>query len=422
LRDHYEALSRRRMEKLGSLPAGTPAGNLPRARILSVGPVDEQRRVLLRADLSDENGIRSYQVYVNDVPLFPGGKVATGRRVRADATIGLTAGDNKIEVSALNTRGAESLRAVQTVRVPGVPRGDLYFVGFGVVAYDAERLRNLHYADQDAIDLARYFESAHANFDHVHVKTFLNREADVASIAHAEEFLRDARIDDTLVMFVAGHGVRTGGADGTYYFLTREAKLDDLAHTAAPFSRLEDLLYGSKPRRRLLLMDTCQSGETLDAGSTVAMNDGRAAATARGWLNDPRPPAGLDEKVLAEALVQGAAPSFLDDVKRFVYLDLARRSGTIVLSSSQGGEASYELRKLKNGAFTRQLIRALTSGDADSNHDRLVDTNELRDFVARTVPPLTGGRQHPTVDRDNIAVRISFPIVEGLQLPRLPGH
>ena len=85
---------------------------------------------------------------------------------------------------------------------------------------------------------------------------------------------------------------------------------------------------------------------------------------------------------------------------RFVFNDLARRSGAIIFSSSRGGEFSYETEAAKNGVFTQQLKAAL-SGDADLNKDGTVSVDELRAFVATAVPKLTGDKQHPTVDRDN---------------------
>lgn len=43
--------------------------------------------------------------------------------------------------------------------------------------------------------------------------------------------------------------------------------------------------------------------------------------------------------------------------------------------------------------------------------DGLVTTDELRRYVARTVSERTGGRQNPSVDRDNVTVSIALPVV-----------
>ncbi len=55
---------------------------------------------------------------------------------------------------------------------------------------------------------------------------------------------------------------------------------------------------------------------------------------------------------------------------RFIYTDLARRSGAVVFPSSRGGELSYESPAWQNGLFTEELVRALTTSVADQNGDK----------------------------------------------------
>lgn len=80
-----------------------------------------------------------------------------------------------------------------------------------------------------------------------------------------------------------------------------------------------------------------------------------------------------------------------------------------MLSSSRGQEASLESARFENGAFTEAIIRALRTPAADEDHDGLVSTDELRRFVMAEVPVLTWGRQHPTVDRDNLYQKFVLP-------------
>jgi hypothetical protein len=96
---------------------------------------------------------------------------------------------------------------------------------------------------------------------------------------------------------------------------------------------------------------------------------------------------------------------------RYVYNDLSRRSGAIVLSSSRGSELSWELDELQNGVFTEEILLALTTGRADADKDGVVSVDELRRYVAGEVPKRTQSMQHPTVDRDNLEVSFGFPVV-----------
>ena len=67
-------------------------------------------------------------------------------------------------------------------------------------------------------------------------------------------------------------------------------------------------------------------------------------------------------------------------------------------------EVDLEYLADRPGVFTEEILNALRSPRADTNSDGRVSTNELRDYVIKAVPELTGGMQHPTVDRDNIVV------------------
>ena len=82
----------------------------------------------------------------------------------------------------------------------------------------------------------------------------------------------------------------------------------------------------------------------------------------------------------------------------------------MVLASSLGQESSLETDDWRNGAFTEELLRALQTDAADANHDGMVDTDELEAHVISAVPLLTGGRQHPSVERDNPLQRFALPL------------
>ena len=68
-------------------------------------------------------------------------------------------------------------------------------------------------------------------------------------------------IDDTVVLFIAGHGLHSRDAGADYYFATHEVDPHRLSETAARFDVVEDLLMGIQSRKKLFLMDTCESGE-----------------------------------------------------------------------------------------------------------------------------------------------------------------
>ncbi len=341
--------------------------------------------------------LKSYSVFINDVPIFgAAGKPLGAPSAQLRERVSLTPGVNKIEVSATDAGGAESYRALAYATRDATPKGRLFFLGFGVSAYKDPALR-LKYAHKDVQDLASALSGlAPRHFAEVKVKALVDAEVTPQAIAGAKSFLTAATADDTLVVFIAGHGVHDHDKDATYYFLTHGADLADLPHTAARFEDLEALLQDVAPRKKLFLMDTCESGELDEPAETRLVAD----ASAQGIIS-------RGVKIKRTQGAPGARREWLMDRSRFIFADLQRRSGAVVFSSSRGGELSYERDDLKNGVFTHALLRGF-AGAADQDKDGVVSVDELREYVAAEVKKATAGLQNPTVDRDNLYQKFAF--------------
>ena len=154
-------------------------------------------------------------------------------------------------------------------------------------------------------------------------------------------------------------------------------------------------------------MGTCESGEReKDEAPSIGI-----PATGRALVARSARQLELDV-VRSSASEQGAKPRRkIYDRERYIYNDLSRRSGAIVISSSRGSEFSYELEEIANGVFTEEILLALTSDVADRDHDGLVSTDELRTHLGNVVPKRTDDQQNPTVDRDNLDALFAFPVV-----------
>ena len=404
--DHFRELYAKRLRRAGVTEEQPTAGyHMPEAKIMESRLAG--KFVEIRFGLSDERyNLKRYNMYVNDVPLFGAyGKPVQGRAATLTELIQLTSGRNKIEVTCMNAAGLEAWRAMTTAHYDKQVHGDLYFIGFGVSKYRNRGL-NLKYAHKDADDLARVFGAIKGKYRNVHVKTFLDEEVTVENIKNAKQLLKDAGVDDTLVLFIAGHGVYDRTGEATYYYLTHDADVRNLSGTAADFDLIEDLLQGIAPRRKLFLMDTCESGELEEDTRTrfvpMAQTRGIRLRTTRGLGG------------IAAAGTKRPKPRlWLHHRDRYIYNDLLRRSGAIVFSSCKGGEMSCESDKVQNGFFTEAIINALTSPAADKDGDKVISTKELRQYVSKTVSEWTGGCQNPTVDRDNIYMKFGLPMTAG---------
>jgi WD40 repeat protein len=438
---HYHKLYKKRLRRAGisEEQLGAADYHVPEAKIVGTDRHDKLLDVSFL--LSDSKyDLKGYNIYVNDVPIYGAyGKPVSGRTFEKTETVELIPGRNKVEVAAFNEKGVSSHRAFKNALYEKEAPSGLYYIGFGVSKYADESL-NLSYADKDAKDLGQILkgyvsrhlcaaeqmkprqyrrikklfeglpdvsaEQKKYKESKVRIKTYLNEDVTVENIKKAKEFLKDAKVDDVFVLFIAGHGVHDTDDESTYYYLTHDADLKNLPQTAAKFELIEDLLQGIAPRKKLFLMDTCESGiideDTEEKYFAMAESRGIKARTSRA----------IRINLKGEKGKRRAVARYLLDKDRFIYNDLMRRSGAVVFSSSKGSEFSYESSKIKNGFFTEAIMDALMKAQADANNDGYISKDELRDYVSKSVAEQTGGNQHPVVDRDNIYQKFVLPMMD----------
>jgi WD40 repeat protein len=361
------------------------------------------RRARLRCNFEGMGRkLKRYFVFVNNVAIGNGDGVSLNAlQSHVDIDVELSSGRNKVEVSTLNDLGVESLRDVRTVNSEFSAQGDLYYVGFGVSNYKDARL-TLKYAHKDAIDLGNAISKMQGlGFDRVYTRIFTDAEVTKANLLGSREFLLQSKSDDTVVVFVAGHGVLGNGPNEPYYFVTYDADMSRLSATAATFDIIEDLVTGIAPRKKLLLLDTCQSGERDTDEEVVRVS----AGLTRGLVAR-----GIRPLVFNATGATTGHIRFIGNQDRYIFNDLSRRSGAIVFSASHGSELSYEDDRLQNGMFTYELVQGISGTQADVDKNGTVSTDELRAYVTQAVVKRTDGLQNPTVDRDNLEVLFGFPI------------
>jgi hypothetical protein len=335
-----------------------------------------------------EPWLRALHLRVGGVPVTPpGGRTVTDEERRdghAIVSVDLERGTNHLWLVGADASGRWTLPThVRCHRIDAdesVTR--TFFLGVGVSDY-ADDSFDLQYAARDVLA----FEEALRNVCRGPVvsRTFVDGAARRDRILDAASMFDEATIDDTIVVFLAGHGVVD--ALGTYRFADHEFAFKDPAQSGGiTHVDLERLIGSSPARRRLVLIDTCHAGEA--EGSEGGSNDpsagdreGRRGFGSAGGRDD-------GEDGFTDMLVEEA------------FMDMRVGIGATVIAASGYTEHALERDALSHGVFTHTLLRGFAEGDA--NEDGAVTVGELRTFVAHEVRRLTLGAQRPRLRRENI--------------------
>ena len=387
----YRAAHERRLAKLGLKEEAGLDYQLPEVRVVreQMPATTDAERLTLRVE-TDERGAPAvgFQVVANGVPLFgplgdPG--KPDGKAHLLDVL--LAAGDNRLEVTAVDARGRESSPDWLNVRREApAKKPHLYALMVGVSDY-RDPAYKLRYAAKDAKDLLAQLQSGgRIAYAEVHGKALLDGEATRENIAAARAFLDQAAVDDVVLVFFAGHGLLDTKAG--YFFATADMEFEQPASRGLSFDAMEGLVTGLRARHRLMLVDTCAAGETDE--DEVAR---RSGAVAKGVQVASR---GVKRKPAGGSASSAASGELL--LTRELFSSLRRGSGATVIGSSSGVEYAFESAKLANGVFTHALLEKLKNQIAYENQVRV---SRLQYDVIEKVTELTAGLQHPVARQAN---------------------
>jgi WD40 repeat protein len=310
--------------------------------------------------------IKDYAVFVNGVPVTPSReRVLSGSdtsRFARTVEIDLPARTNEVRVEAFN---GVSMGTAETyiglppgVRPPDVS-GNLYVLAVGVNAFpDLPESLNLAFAAQDAAGMAQALESRGAGrYKQTFGKVLSDDSVEKptrASILAALEFVQQSGPRDTVVIFLASHGITDPA--GNYYFVPRDVARQDIiaarrggkSESLVSWTAFFDALRGAAGRR-LLIVDTCHAGR------------------AEGSFD-------------SHSLMKRSASSLFP-----------------LIVASKGEETSQEYAEGRHGLFTYALMKALAP-EADSDGDLRVSLREAFGFAVPIVEDLrdkTVGSQTP---------------------------
>ena len=205
--------------------------------------------------------------------------------------------------------------------------------------YYDEGLERLTSPAQDAAALTRVLaDPAIGGFE---VSTVVDGNSGEVTEA-VEGFLADVERADLLLLYFSCHGLKD--EYGRLYFATQNTRRNRLRSTAVSAAVVNDLLLGSRSRRKVLLLDCCYGG-----------------AFAKGM------------QVKADPAVHTA--------------EQFDARGLVVLTASDSTQYAFDGDVLRGSPtpsrFTAVLVDGLSNGEADLDRDGLVTVDDAYDFVRR---------------------------------------
>jgi hypothetical protein len=264
--DQLIAEAVRELGDVRELLAGS-AARTPVVELLSPDRVSEEEEVTVTFRVKDRGGGVGNVVFYVDGQEYGGRQASVFADETISRTIPLPPGRElrSIEIAATNRAGVEGKRAQVRAMLTGPQRDSaLYIFAVGVERYDDRLLPELKYSHDDAEDLSSMMTELAKPLFKRGVFPVVLRDPSLSEIEAEFTTLRKRiRPQDTLVIFLAGHGEAPIGKGYTFLPADFSRGAPGEAGEGLSEARLRRILERS-PLRTLLLVDTCDAGGAVD--------------------------------------------------------------------------------------------------------------------------------------------------------------
>lgn len=376
--ENYRKAYEKRLKRMGVDASQLEIEQLPSLQIENIEYLPKYTNDdVLEIFVSCEQPLDDSKLWLNGVPQ----KVTfTAKEEVYRIDVPLVDGMNEIEIKGITNSGATLPVTYVLEKQNSQATNNLYVLTIGTSKY-ADANFNLDYAAKDAKDVGKLFQSleTYNSFDSIYNYTLTDEEVTQASLTSIKTFLKQANINDVVIIYIAGHGLLDQNFD--YYYAVHDVDFDHPEDKGWSYGLFEELLTLCTANKKLLLFDTCHGGE-IDKDE-LAMNTEDNISTGEINFRASKTFNYSSQQSNASAL----SKSFFGDFRKGV--------GATVIASSGGTEYAAESATYQNGIFTYFLKKGLTENEADLNGDFLITVNELRAYLNTSVKKATGGNQNP---------------------------
>ncbi|NNJ56182.1 MAG: caspase family protein, partial [Bacteroidia bacterium] len=345
-----------------------------------------------------EEGIVGEHVTINGVPLYGKRGIATPGESNATIVTNimhayLVPGRNKIQVWGVNAAGIQSNRETRYVFFDTVAvKPNLYILGIGASTYK-DKDYNLQYAAKDVNDFVELYEN-NTTYNKINTRILENENVNLEEIKKGLDFLKEAKVYDHVIVYIAGHGVLDDDLD--YFLATHDMDFSNPSKKGLNYGFLEDEIGNLTARTRTIFIDACHSGEIDKSELVVSTQTESEVTTSTSFKRG----AGISSS--------GVEQNNVYELMNVLFSDLRNNSGATIIASAGGNEYAYEGAEWKNGVFTYCILKGLKELTADLDNDGSVQLSELQRYVSKEVSSLTNGLQKPTSRFENTNTDYSF--------------
>jgi hypothetical protein len=283
----------------------------------------------------------------------------------------LVMGMNTITISATPNQGEGIHKTVTVKRVNPVettsskPIGKRWAVVIGISEYlhASSGITPLKFPHRDAIEFMNFLHSPQGGgFNPANTRLLINEQATTRKIRSALfTFLKQAKKDDLVLVYFAGHGAPEPGRPANLYLITYDSDPEDLASTAFPMWDMETALKRYIAAERVVVIaDACHSAGVSGEAGLRSVGNSNLINTYLVNLEKTKP-------------------------------------GRVIITASETNELSREGDEWdRHGVFTYFLLKGL-AGEADDDDNGVVTVSEAFHYVHNKVRRATNSQQHPNI-------------------------
>ncbi|TGV04832.1 caspase family protein [Flavivirga rizhaonensis] len=320
------------------------------------------------------NNSEKINIYVNGVGVFSKDSIFESI---INYEIELNNGKNVITAITTNKEGVESDPEIITINnTLKRTHTKVHYFGIGVSKYKDSNW-NLKYAVNDVNKLEEYLKSRFGSG--IKINTYFNESVTSSNLMSIKEKLLQTNVDDIVIISFSGHGLLD--QEDNFYFATHNTDFENPKSKGFSYEEIYNLLNYIPARKKLLLLDTCYSGEKNDTDLESFIS---TSNKLKEYDVNTRGSKGILRKSYKEL-----------QTLRDLFYDLNRGNGSYIIAATGGKQFALESEKWNNGVFTYSFIKAMEDLET-------LKISELKDLTYKNVLELTDGFQKPTTRTDNI--------------------